>query len=84
MPLQALRARTEPKRWILREKGSVMSVVVVGSTRSTAYGRANNDPNCALSDSPRRPWASRPARTLMIPSNAALPVVFGEQLPALR
>jgi hypothetical protein len=25
----------EPKRWLLREKGTVMSVVVVGSTRST-------------------------------------------------
>jgi hypothetical protein len=26
-------------------------------------------------------WASRPARTPMIPSNAVLPVAFGEQLP---
>lgn len=26
----------EPKRWIHREKGCVVSVVVVGSTRSTA------------------------------------------------
>jgi hypothetical protein len=30
----------EPKRWIRREKGCDVSVVVVGSTRSTAYGRA--------------------------------------------
>jgi hypothetical protein len=30
----------EPKRWIRREKGIVISAVVVGSTRSTAYGRA--------------------------------------------
>src|SRR5260221_6846705 len=29
----------EPKRWIRREKGCDVSVVVVGSTRSTAYGR---------------------------------------------
>jgi hypothetical protein len=30
----------EPKRWIHREKGCDLSVVVIGWTRSTAYGRA--------------------------------------------
>jgi hypothetical protein len=29
----------EPKRWLRREKGCDVCVVVVGSTRSTAYGR---------------------------------------------
>src|SRR6266478_8298564 len=40
----------EPKRWLRREKGCDVSVVVVGSTRSTAQGESDNDPNCTLCD----------------------------------
>jgi hypothetical protein len=39
----------EPKRWIPREKGCDVSVVVLGSTRLTTCGD-DSDPNCAVYD----------------------------------